>query len=137
MKTFPIQCQDGAAPHPLSIPWGLAELAYSVYAARYGRQQSLEQLAKRGGFGPLEMDDYLPDWRERCRAVQLACYDCGRAYGDEFGFPDLVMPYEVWKQISPTGDEGGLLCPSCICRRLHAANIRTVGRFRSGPLAEE
>lgn len=63
---FPIQTQRGAKAHPLWIPWSVAELAYSVYAGRYGKDQSLKRLAERGGFGPNEMDHFLPDWRERC-----------------------------------------------------------------------
>lgn len=66
---FPIQAQRGARPHPLEIPWSIAELAYSVYAARYGRGQSLERLAERAGFCPDEMDMFLPDWRERCAEI--------------------------------------------------------------------
>jgi hypothetical protein len=69
MRMFPIQRQRGAKPHPLSIPWSLAELAYSVYSSRYGSSQSLERLAERGGFGPGEMDEFVPDWRERCSEV--------------------------------------------------------------------
>ena len=65
-KMFPIQSDEGAAPHPLWIPWSIAELAYSVYSARYGRGQTLERLGERGGFGPGEMDMFVPDWRERC-----------------------------------------------------------------------
>lgn len=64
-KTFPIQSKRGAAPHPTRISWETAELAYSVYASEYGRGQSLERLAERGGFGPGEMDMFLPDWRTR------------------------------------------------------------------------
>lgn len=63
-----------------------------------------------------------------------ACFDCGLAYDDP-GFQDLVLDDDVWARISPTGDEGGLLCPSCICRRLHVAGINTRGTFGSGPLA--
>lgn len=33
------------------IPWSLAGKIYEVYAARFGRQQSLEMIAARGGFG--------------------------------------------------------------------------------------
>lgn len=63
------------------------------------------------------------------------CYDCERPYGDEHGFPDLVIPLDVWKRISPSGNEGGLLCPSCICGRLYKAGIREVeGAFMSGPI---
>ena len=63
-----------------------------------------------------------------------ACEDCERPYGDEHGFPDLVVPHEVWERISPTRDSGGLLCPSCICRRAHDAGIANVSAaFRSGP----
>ena len=80
-RTFPIQRGErGVKPHPTHIPWHIAELAYSVYSARYGTSQSLERLADRGGFGPEEMDMFLPDWRERCdengllrRALWLAC----------------------------------------------------------------
>ena len=38
-----------------SIPWWLAEQAYFIYAKKYGTQQSLERLAKRGGFGRKEL----------------------------------------------------------------------------------
>lgn len=64
------------------------------------------------------------------------CYDCGRPYGDEHGFPDLVIPDDAWTRISPTGDQGGLLCPSCICERLHVEGMHVKGRFMSGPLRE-
>lgn len=67
----------------------------------------------------------------------LGCIDCRRQYGDEFGFPDLVIDNESWKAISPNNDEGGLLCPSCICKRLHNAGLENVaGVFRSGPLCK-
>jgi hypothetical protein len=70
--------------------------------------------------------------------MMACCYDCGRAYGDEYGFPDLVVPHDAWKVISPTGHEGGLLCPSCICRRAHAAGLENVtARFTSGPFVAE
>ena len=61
------------------------------------------------------------------------CYDCKRPYG-KAGFPDLIIPHEHWAAISPTGDEGGLLCPSCICARLEIHGIKTHGDFTSGPL---
>jgi len=67
----------------------------------------------------------------------LYCYGCGRPYGDEYGFPDLVVPNEIWGQISPTHDEGGLLCPSCICKRAYDAGIiNATAIFRSGPFAQ-
>lgn len=68
------------------------------------------------------------------RLNEARCYDCGRPYGDEHGFPDLVIPHEAWKQISPSGDEGGLLCPSCLCHRLAISGIRCEGAFTSGPI---
>lgn len=69
-----------------------------------------------------------------------ACLDCGRRYGDEFGFPDLIIPSVVWNQITPEFDDtpgAGLLCPSCICRRLWRAGIRTNGVWTSGPLTQD
>lgn len=38
-----------------AIPWWLAEEAYRYYAERFGGSQSLERLAKRGGFGRDEL----------------------------------------------------------------------------------
>ena len=64
----------------------------------------------------------------------MGCQDCGRPYGDEHGFPDLIIPYWAWKEISPSGDEGGLLCPSCICKRVYDKGIKCEGAFMSGPV---
>lgn len=68
------------------------------------------------------------------RQMQGCCIDCGRKYGDEYGFPDLLVPNDVWAKISPTEHEGGLLCPSCMCRRAFDAGLTDVpARFVSGP----
>jgi hypothetical protein len=67
------------------------------------------------------------------REKQAACEDCNRPYASG-GFPDLIIPYDAWKQISSTGDDAGLLCPSCICQRLHDKGIRCTGAFASGPI---
>lgn len=69
----------------------------------------------------------------------IRCFDCGRQYGDEHGFPDLVVAHEVWNTaISPTGYEGGLLCPSCMCKRAYEAGLTGVpARFTSGPFVVE
>jgi hypothetical protein len=63
------------------------------------------------------------------------CQDCQRQYGDEHGFPDLIIPFWAWKQISPSKSDGGLLCPSCICKRLHDAGINCEAAFMSGPIS--
>jgi hypothetical protein len=66
---------------------------------------------------------------------KVGCFDCERPYGNEHGFPDLVIQNDIWARISPTGDEGGLLCPSCICKRLYDAGIKEVeAAFMSGPV---
>jgi len=38
-----------------TIPWWLAEEAYRHYAKLFGKSQSLERLAERGGFGRMEL----------------------------------------------------------------------------------
>lgn len=38
-----------------TIPWWLAEEAYKHYSKLYGKSQSLERLAERGGFGRNEL----------------------------------------------------------------------------------
>lgn len=47
------------------------------------------------------------------------CHGCGRKYN-----VDLLLPDEIWEQISPKKVEGfkggGLLCPMCIGQKLEA-----------------
>lgn len=66
--------------------------------------------------------------------MSAVCEDCSRPYGHQHGFPDLIIPLWAWEQISTTKDEGGLLCPSCICKRLHDAGVSCEGAFMSGPI---
>lgn len=82
-KLFPIQPERGAEPHPLLIPWSVAELAYSVYAGMYGRGQPLARLAERGGFGPGEMDSFLPGWRAMCSEIETLKTLLRRVVGNE------------------------------------------------------
>lgn len=76
--------------------------------------------------------------RKKAKRKSAGCYDCGRRYGNEYGFPDLIIPNSMWRQISPTGDEGGLLCPSCIVKRVAALDVKGTFAvpcaFMSGPL---
>lgn len=44
-----------------------------------------------------------------------------------------VLPFEDWKKISPTGDYGGLLCPTCMVRAAVRVGVRSEARFCSGP----
>lgn len=72
----------------------------------------------------------------RCedRSREMNCEDCERTYGSANGFPDLIIPNDAWRRISTNGDTSGLLCPSCICKRLHDAGIKCEGAFMSGPI---
>jgi hypothetical protein len=54
-------------PSPERIPWSVAEIAYTAYAARFGRYQSLERIAERGGFYVSEMNALCSDWREKSK----------------------------------------------------------------------
>lgn len=66
-------------------------------------------------------------------SIGACCYDCRRAYGT---FPDLILPKSVWFIIGPTGDEGGILCPSCICERMDRHGMCSVPYYwGSGPFA--
>lgn len=57
---------------------------------------------------------------QRDEYVIVACYDCGLAYGSE-GWIECIVPHDVWCEISPTHNEGGILCVTCIARRLKRA----------------
>lgn len=60
--------RKGAIP-PGTIAWEEHLEAYADYARRYGRDQSAERLAERGGFGYYELVDHLgrkpTTWSER------------------------------------------------------------------------
>ena len=56
IRAFPIQI---ASYLPASVPWPVAEEAYTEYAAQYGDLQTLERLAERGGFGMSEIAGLL------------------------------------------------------------------------------
>ena len=65
--------------------------------------------------------------------MRAACYDCGLPYSDP-GWVDCVLPNDVWAAISPTGDEGGLLCLTCMTRLLVNKGFDNVPiRITSGP----
>lgn len=44
---------------PGTIAWSEHELAWSSYAAKYGRDQSAQRMHDRGGFCFLELTDFL------------------------------------------------------------------------------
>jgi hypothetical protein len=62
-KQFPIQRYG-------TIPWEIAERAWREYHRRYS-DQSLEEIARRQGFGIEEMDEFYPAWREAIEPVNL------------------------------------------------------------------
>jgi hypothetical protein len=71
-RMFQLQPANRGYPRaaaPLSVPWSVADKAYGVYASRYGRSQSLERLAERGGFAVEEMDELYPPWREEVSEI--------------------------------------------------------------------
>ncbi len=69
-RPFPIQRtlhrnQSQTKPHPLEIPWSVAEKAYNFYPY----SQELERIALRGGFGAIEMDRLHPTWRAEASEI--------------------------------------------------------------------
>jgi len=65
--------------------------------------------------------------------TKTKCFDCGLPYTDP-GFQDLLIPDWAWIKIAPEKGNG-LLCPTCICRRLEKARIRNCpSEFMSGAL---
>jgi hypothetical protein len=81
-----------------------------------------------------ELEAQLVQREEPIAESEGGCDDCGRPYASG-GFPDLIITKDAWQRISSTGDDGGLLCPSCICQRLHDAGMSQVeGAFMSGPI---
>lgn len=122
-ETLKVRCYGGRR-EPLAPPQELGksdEPGQEAETGRKGETPALPEARSREG-------------RDSSEPLISRCHDCGRPYGDEHGFPDLIIPYWVWKQITPTRDDGGLLCPSCICKRLSERDIRCEGAFMSGPI---
>ena len=90
------------------------------------------------GFGPvtltMEQRESLMEMIYRATgALDPNCADCGLPYTDS-GWVDCVISQENWTAISPTGDEGGLLCLTCMTRRIVAAGLDDVPLLvTSGP----
>jgi hypothetical protein len=56
----------------------------------------------------------------------LSCFDCGAAYGDP-SWIEAVVPHRIWNDhLSPTGNEGGILCIVCMARRAGRAGLSGV-----------
>lgn len=69
---------------------------------------------------------------DRDEAIRARCEDCGL----EYPFPDYVLPDDVWKRIAPNPDGNGLLCPTCIAKRLDKLGLwYDGGYFRPASLA--
>lgn len=92
VRWFPVITDRTARPRNNKVPWKLAEIAYVEYARRYGTDQSLERIAERGGFGLLEIADYLlaqlkdreeklaavNEWYEKWQSVEPQWYELDR-----------------------------------------------------------
>ena len=46
------------------IPFVVHLRAYGVYSEMFGKSQTAERLAERGGFAPGELDVFYPEWRK-------------------------------------------------------------------------
>lgn len=66
---FPVMYSRSSLPGPITIPWSLAEKAYSTYTAKHGSRSSLEDFARRGGFGADELDYFVPGWRDEVSEI--------------------------------------------------------------------
>ncbi len=65
----------------------------------------------------------------------MLCYGCKLSY-DSSAWADIVVPDSIWLLISPTGNEGGLLCFNCMNARLSKLELRNVPmHIASGPFA--
>lgn len=89
----------------------------------------------RPGDKLVQIGKIVDDWKGWL-PVGPQCEDCGRPYSDP-GFCDLVVPNAVFAQISDSGDENGLFCPSCLLARLARKGIACEGALRSGPVATD
>ncbi len=55
----------------------------------------------------------------------MPCYDCDKPYGED-DWIEAIIPDKIWNQISPNKDQGGILCISCMSRRLKEMGFKDV-----------
>ena len=73
--------------------------------------------------------------------ITLACV-CGLLYSDP-GWCDCYIPDEAWAVIAPRSNGGGVLCITCMARRLRSAGLDRVplmvtsGPFLMSPWVDE
>lgn len=85
------------------------EQQFAYLMGQRSRDAEFEQLAKeRARDWPQEEEPYDGEH----------CQNCGRSYATVYHLPD-----DVWKRISPKGNEGGLLCPPCAAAAAYDAGI--------------
>lgn len=63
MRTAPVQGFSAG------IPWSLHLRAWDGYSAKWGRGQTAERLAERGGFHTGELDEFVPGWRQEVSEI--------------------------------------------------------------------
>jgi hypothetical protein len=62
----------------------------------------------------------------------MSCYDCGLPYEE---MHDFLIPREIWIKISPTENDGSILCANCIVKRLEKGGFKDIpGAYMSGPI---
>lgn len=77
---------------------------------------------RRTDHTPSDLDSQPAPPPER---VVTECYDCGLAYGGD-GWIECVVAHDVWEKISPSGNGAGILCITCISRRLKRLGLDKV-----------
>ena len=65
--------------------------------------------------------------------THVHCYDCGLKYGSD-GWIEAVIPAKIWNKIKPKDCEDGcgILCITCIARRLTILGFRNVPMWFCG-----
>jgi len=60
--------------------------------------------------------------KQKLIKVKYQCQDCGLPYGGD-GWIEAIIPDNIWKIISPTKNLSGILCITCISRRIRKAGL--------------
>lgn len=87
------------------------------------------------GHGKIQGDIRLADGRrleiDNVRKTNVGCYDCGLQYGGP-GWIEAIIPDKIWNKISPTNNQGGILCITCISKRLQKYELKDVPVWLAG-----
>ncbi|MFY0633638.1 MAG: hypothetical protein JXQ91_07495 [Vannielia sp.] len=100
----------------------------------FGRMAQFDTLASAKAAAQTDYEARIRSALRTTPAPDRSGYPCDRC-GHHFD-RDAIVDHDTWAKISPTGDEGGLLCANCMVAALDWPAVRMVNAHAPDPVGE-